>query len=61
MAVPPLDVLSEGRAHYSEGHLVPGKAGTSEDPKPVAGKVGTQITVCKLVEWMLTVGRGYLL
>lgn len=61
MAVSPFHLRSEGRAHYSEGHLVPGKTGTSEDPKPVAGKVGTQITVCKLVECMLTGGGGSLL
>ena len=35
----------DGRAMYSEGHLVAGKAGTAAEPKPTAGKVGTQITV----------------
>ena len=35
----------DGRAMYSEGRLVAGKAGTTADPKPTAGKVGTQITV----------------
>ena len=33
------------RAHYSDGKLISGKAGASIDPKPTAGKVGTQITV----------------
>jgi hypothetical protein len=33
------------RAQYSEGIMIPAKAGTSADPKPTAGKVGTQITV----------------
>ena len=39
---------ADSRAHYSEGVLVPAKAGTSADPKPTAGKVGTQITVSVL-------------
>ncbi|KAF8463512.1 DNA mismatch repair protein Mlh1 [Kalaharituber pfeilii] len=33
------------RAVYSDGKLVPPKPGMSADPKPVAGKQGTQITV----------------
>ncbi|KAF8459597.1 hypothetical protein BGX38DRAFT_1264506 [Terfezia claveryi] len=33
------------RAVYSDGKLVPSKPGMSADPKPVAGKQGTQITV----------------
>ncbi|GAO49345.1 hypothetical protein G7K_3496-t1 [Saitoella complicata NRRL Y-17804] len=32
------------RATYSDGKLVPAKPGQSADPKPVAGKTGTQIT-----------------
>ncbi|GMM36681.1 mismatch repair ATPase [Saccharomycopsis crataegensis] len=31
--------------HYSQGKLVPAKAGESPGPKPIAGKNGTQITV----------------
>lgn len=34
-----------GRAQYSEGRLISGKAGAPADPKPTAGKIGTQITV----------------
>ncbi|TGZ77382.1 DNA mismatch repair protein MutL [Ascodesmis nigricans] len=33
------------RAVYSDGKLVPPKPGQSADPKPVAGRQGTQITV----------------
>lgn len=33
------------RAFYSDGLLVPEKAGSSELPKPTAGNQGTQITV----------------
>ncbi|KAK1759387.1 hypothetical protein QBC47DRAFT_104503 [Echria macrotheca] len=33
------------RAHYDGGKLVPAKPGQSSDPKPVAGRPGTQITV----------------
>lgn len=33
------------RAHYDGGKLVPAKPGQSPDPKPVAGRTGTQITV----------------
>lgn len=33
------------RAHYGSGKLVPAKPGQSPDPKPVAGRQGTQITV----------------
>lgn len=33
------------RATYSNGKLIPGKPNDSSDPKPVAGRKGTQITV----------------
>lgn len=33
------------RAHYSGGKLVPTKPGQTSDPKPVAGRNGTQLTV----------------
>lgn len=33
------------RAHYDGGKLVPQKPGQTPDPKPVAGRTGTQITV----------------
>jgi DNA mismatch repair protein MLH1 len=33
------------RAHYDSGRLAPSKPGQSADPKPVAGRQGTQITV----------------
>lgn len=33
------------RAHYSEGKLTPAKPGQSAEPKPAAGRGGTQITV----------------
>lgn len=33
------------RAHYADGKLVPAKPGQSSDPKPTAGRGGTQITV----------------
>ncbi|KAI9679422.1 MAG: DNA mismatch repair protein [Caeruleum heppii] len=33
------------RAHYSGGQLTPAKPGQSPDPKPTAGRQGTQITV----------------
>jgi hypothetical protein len=48
------------RAHYSEGILVPGKPGTTADPKPTAGKIGTQITVFWL-QGKLIVGGGFVL
>ncbi|KAI0152417.1 DNA mismatch repair protein MutL [Hypoxylon sp. NC0597] len=33
------------RAHYDGGKLSPAKPGQSADPKPVAGRIGTQISV----------------
>lgn len=33
------------RAHYDSGRLAPAKPGQSADPKPIAGRPGTQITV----------------
>ena len=33
------------QAHYSDGMLIPSKPGQSPDPKPCAGRPGTQITV----------------
>jgi DNA mismatch repair protein MLH1 len=33
------------QAHYAGGKLTPGKPGQSPDPKPCAGRPGTQITV----------------
>ncbi|RDW80660.1 hypothetical protein BP5796_05358 [Coleophoma crateriformis] len=33
------------KAHYNSGTLVPAKPGQSADPKPTAGRPGTQITV----------------
>lgn len=33
------------RAHYDGGKLIPAKPGQTPDPKPVAGRNGTQITV----------------
>lgn len=33
------------QAHYSAGKLIPAKPGQSSDPKPCAGRPGTQITV----------------
>jgi DNA mismatch repair protein MLH1 len=33
------------KAHYDSGRLVPAKPGQSADPKPTAGRQGTQITV----------------
>lgn len=33
------------RAHYDGGELVPAKPGQTPDPKPVAGRNGTQLTV----------------
>ncbi|KAH6676722.1 histidine kinase-like ATPase [Halenospora varia] len=33
------------RAHYDSGKLIPAKPGQSADPKPIAGRQGTQITV----------------
>ncbi|KAL2070785.1 hypothetical protein VTL71DRAFT_13811 [Oculimacula yallundae] len=33
------------RAHYDSGRLAPAKPGQSPDPKPTAGRQGTQITV----------------
>jgi len=37
------------RAHYSGGKLAPPKPGQSAEPKPIAGRPGTQITVCFLL------------
>ena len=48
------------RAQYSEGSLVSGKAGMSADPKPTAGKVGTQITVNSFIA-VLIAGRRFVL
>lgn len=36
------------RAHYADGRLVPPKPGQSADPKPTAGRGGTQITASLL-------------
>ena len=47
MAVWQHENVADDRAHYSDGQLVPGKTGASADPKPTAGKIGTQITVCR--------------
>ncbi|KAI2624197.1 DNA mismatch repair protein MutL [Hypoxylon sp. NC1633] len=33
------------RAHYDGGKLSPAKPGQSSDPKPIAGRIGTQISV----------------
>ncbi|KAI5282892.1 DNA mismatch repair protein, partial [Ascosphaera acerosa] len=33
------------RAHYGDGKLVPAKPGQSAEPRPTAGRTGTQITV----------------
>lgn len=33
------------RAHYTDGKLAPMKPGQTADPKPTAGRGGTQITV----------------
>lgn len=33
------------QAHYADGRLTPAKPGQSADPKPCAGRQGTQITV----------------
>lgn len=33
------------RSHYRDGQLVPAKPGQSANPKPTAGRAGTQITV----------------
>jgi DNA mismatch repair protein MLH1 len=44
-------------AQYSDGKLIAGKAGASSDPKPTAGKVGTQITVLRDSD-VLTEGGG---
>jgi DNA mismatch repair protein MLH1 len=33
------------RAHYADGKLVSPKPGQSSEPKPIAGRPGTQITV----------------
>jgi DNA mismatch repair protein MLH1 len=33
------------QAHYADGKLVPAKPGQSPEPKPCAGRGGTQITV----------------
>ncbi|ODH13132.1 hypothetical protein ACO22_07568 [Paracoccidioides brasiliensis] len=42
------------KAHYSDGKLVPAKPGQSAEPKPTAGRGGTQITV-----WLLTKTKLY--
>ncbi len=36
------------RAHYADGKLVPAKPGQNADPKPTAGRGGTQITASLL-------------
>lgn len=46
--LPQTQKRADRRVMYSEGQLVTGKAGTTADPKPTAGKVGTQITVHSL-------------
>lgn len=33
------------KAHYADGKLVPAKPGQTAEPKPTAGRQGTQITV----------------
>jgi DNA mismatch repair protein MLH1 len=33
------------RAYYESGQLAPAKPGQSAEPKPIAGRLGTQITV----------------
>lgn len=38
------------RAHYADGKLVPAKPGQSADPKPTAGRGGTQITASRPLE-----------
>jgi len=48
------------RAHYSDGALVAGKPNTTTEPKPIAGKVGTQITV-NTADTKLIVGRRLIL
>ncbi|KAL8731618.1 MAG: hypothetical protein Q9166_003306 [cf. Caloplaca sp. 2 TL-2023] len=40
-----IDSSCAWRAHYADGKLVPAKPGQSADPKPTAGRGGTQITV----------------
>ena len=40
-------------AQYADGILVAGKTGMAGEPKPTAGKVGTQITVYFCRVWML--------
>ena len=37
--------VTKPRANYADGKLVPPKPGAAVDPKPVAGNVGTTITV----------------
>ncbi|KAH7411121.1 histidine kinase-like ATPase [Cadophora sp. MPI-SDFR-AT-0126] len=39
------DTTCAFRAHYDSGRLAPAKPGQSSDPKPTAGRQGTQITV----------------
>ncbi|KXJ92179.1 histidine kinase-like ATPase [Microdochium bolleyi] len=39
------DSAAAWRAHYESGKLTPAKPGQSADPKPTAGRQGTQITV----------------
>ena len=39
------DSNSAWRAHYDGGKLSPAKPGQSTEPKPIAGRPGTQITV----------------
>lgn len=41
----PKDSDCAWRAHYDGGKLIPAKPGQTPDPKPVAGRNGTQITV----------------
>ena len=42
------------RAHYADGKLVPAKPGQSADPKPIAGRGGTQITVSRLLDKLIS-------
>ena len=41
------------RAHYLDGKLAPPKPGQSTEPKPIAGRPGTQITV-RISTWLLS-------